>query len=208
MPFNSSAFYCMCPVSPLKRSHYIGPLVGFHIFLHDRPWISPWIKSISKELEITCHVFASQLSGHCDVIASRLWRHQQNVQRSSETRMILILASFIDSLCRVRNEIMYLLSWRTISALTRVLFCCLFPSLLRNEGRCEKKCKSHPKFTCCLINGMCTYLSYGKDHWEDRCLSYVGMLQGGTTNHKIDGPVTATWATGCPDIVANRMFVY
>ena len=28
-------------------------------FFHDRPWISPWIKSISNELDITCHVFAS-----------------------------------------------------------------------------------------------------------------------------------------------------
>ena len=55
-------------------------------FLHDRPWISPWIKSISNELDIICHVFASQLSGHCDVIANRLWRHQQNVKRASETR--------------------------------------------------------------------------------------------------------------------------
>ena len=55
-------------------------------FLHDRPWISPWIKSISKGLDITCHVFASQLSGHCDAIANRLWRHQQSVKRASGTR--------------------------------------------------------------------------------------------------------------------------
>ena len=54
------------------------------IFLHDRRWISPWIKSISNALDITCHVFASQFSGHCDVIANRLWRHQQNVGRVSE----------------------------------------------------------------------------------------------------------------------------
>ena len=54
-------------------------------FLHDRLWISPWIKSISNELDITCQVFTSQLCGHYDVIASRLWRHQQNVQQSSET---------------------------------------------------------------------------------------------------------------------------
>ena len=39
-------------------------------FLHDRPWISPWIKSISCELGITYQVFASQSSGHCDVIAT------------------------------------------------------------------------------------------------------------------------------------------
>ena len=55
-------------------------------FLHDRPWISRWIKSICNELDITCHVFASQLSGHCDIIANRLWCHQQNVKRASETR--------------------------------------------------------------------------------------------------------------------------
>ena len=55
------------------------------VFLHDRSWISPWIKSISSELDITCHVFASQLSGHCDVIANRLWRHQQNVKLASKT---------------------------------------------------------------------------------------------------------------------------
>ena len=62
------------------------PIVTSHCFLHDRPWISRWIKSISNELDITCHVFASQLSGHCDIIANRLWRHQQNVKRASETR--------------------------------------------------------------------------------------------------------------------------
>ena len=28
-------------------------------FLHDRSWISPWIKSISNELDNICHVFAS-----------------------------------------------------------------------------------------------------------------------------------------------------
>ena len=54
----------------------------FGFFLHDRPWISPWIKTISNEIDIICHVFASQLSGHCDVIANRLWRHQQ---KASET---------------------------------------------------------------------------------------------------------------------------
>ena len=45
-------------------------------FLHDRPWISPWIKSISNELDITIHMIASKLSSHCDVIANWLWRHQ------------------------------------------------------------------------------------------------------------------------------------
>ena len=59
----------------------------YHLFfLHDRPWISPWMKSKSKELDIIIHVIASQLSGHCDVNSNRLWRHQRNENRGSETR--------------------------------------------------------------------------------------------------------------------------
>ena len=37
----------------------------------------------------------------------------------------------MDSLCRVRNIIMYVLLWRTVYALTRVLFWCLFPCATR-----------------------------------------------------------------------------
>ena len=61
-------------------------LKKYMLFLHDRPWISSWIKSISNELDVTIHVIASQLSGPCDVISNRLWRHQQNENRASETR--------------------------------------------------------------------------------------------------------------------------
>ena len=107
-------------------------------FLQDRLWISPWIKSISNKLDITIHVIASQLSGHCDVISDWLWRHQQNENWASEARgrcvKIVVLPSFIDSLCRVRNKILYVLSWRTVSALTWVLFWCLFSSLLHYSG--------------------------------------------------------------------------
>ena len=49
------------------------------------------------------------------------------------------LSSFIDALCRVRNKIMYALSWRTVSPLTRVLFLYLFPSLLLNSGNRHNK---------------------------------------------------------------------
>ena len=48
--------------------------------------ISPWIKLIFSELDITLHVLASQLTGHCDVIGNLLWRHQQNVNRTIHTR--------------------------------------------------------------------------------------------------------------------------
>ena len=102
-------------------------------FLHDRPWISPWIKSISSELDIIIHVIALQLSGYCDVINNLLWLHQQNVNLAREARSrclkIVVLSSFLSSLCRVRNRIMYVLSWRTVSALTRVFFWCLFTTI-------------------------------------------------------------------------------
>ena len=94
-------------------------------FLHDRPWISPWIKSISNELSFTwmrhnCLVIVTSSTSDCDIISRR---YGFEVWRSS------FLSSFLSSLCHVRNKIMYVLSWRTISALTRVLFWCLFPSL-------------------------------------------------------------------------------
>ena len=47
---------------------------------------TPSIKSISNDLDITIHVIASQLSGHCDVISNRLWHQQQNENWVSETR--------------------------------------------------------------------------------------------------------------------------
>ena len=108
------------------------------MFLHDQPWISPWIKSISNELDITIHVIAFQLSGHCDVINNRLWRHQQNENRASETRwwcvkIVVCIVIYLDSLRRVRNKLMYVLPWRTVSALTRVLFRCLFYNKHQNN---------------------------------------------------------------------------
>ena len=103
----------------------------YDYFLHDWPWISPWIKSIFNELDITIHVIASQLPGHCDVISRT---KIERVRYGDDVKRLSFLSSFMDSLCRVRNNIMYVLSWQTVSALTRALFWCLFPSLLRNSG--------------------------------------------------------------------------
>ena len=105
-------------------------------FLHGRPWTSPFIKAISNELDIMFHALASQLFGHCADIGNRFWRHQQTVDRVSETLgrcvKIVIVASFMDSLYRVRDNTIYVLSCRTVYALTRVLIWCLLPWLLRN----------------------------------------------------------------------------
>ena len=109
-----------------------------NVFLHDQPRISPWIKVISNELNITFHVITSQLSGHCDVINNRLWRHQHNGSRVTQTQKLCVkivaLSSFMDSLCRVRNKTIYSFWWRTVYVPTRVLFWWLFSSLLRNSG--------------------------------------------------------------------------
>ena len=55
-------------------------------------------------------------------------RHGVDVWRS------LSLSSFLLLLCWVRNKVMCVLLWQTVSMLTRVLFWCLFPSLLHNSG--------------------------------------------------------------------------
>ena len=85
-------------------------------FLHDRPLISPWIKSISNELDITIPVMASQLPGPCGVISNRLWRHQQNVDRKSETRgrcvrtvVFIVICGFVMS-CKKWNNVCTLMT--------------------------------------------------------------------------------------------------
>ena len=82
--------FCGCQIgvrtTPYINFRCVASMVWNAIFSPDRPWISPWIKSISNELDITIHVIASQLSGHRDVISNRLWRHQQNENPASETR--------------------------------------------------------------------------------------------------------------------------
>ena len=54
----------------------------------------------------------------------------------------------MDSVCRVRNKIMYVLSWRTVSALTRVLFWYLFPEFRSNPGNKHQKQPSRERRNC------------------------------------------------------------
>ena len=102
------ALMCMDKLTVIRTDKFKLMTMYDNQFLHDWPWVSPWIKSICNELDITCHVFLSQLSGHCDIIANRLWRYLQNVKQASDTRgccvKILVLASFMESLCRVRKK--------------------------------------------------------------------------------------------------------
>ena len=102
------------------------------------PTLSPWIKSLSNGLDITIHVITSQCmiivtssAIDCDIISRT---KIERVRHRDDVKRLLFLLPFMDSLCHVRNRIMYELSWQTVSVLTWVLFWYLFPSLLRNSG--------------------------------------------------------------------------
>ena len=132
---------------------------GFAL-LHERPWISPWIKSMSDKLDITIRVIASQLSGHSDVISNRFGRDQQNKNWASETwgrhtKNHRFFPSFMDSLCHIRNERMYVLEWRTVPTLTWDLFWCLFSSLLLNSGN---KHQNYPLMSAETVHHSSTYI--------------------------------------------------
>ena len=50
---------------------------------------------------------------------------------------------------------MYVLSWRTVAALIRVLFLCLFPSLLHNSGN---KHNNNPLVSAETVRHLSTYI--------------------------------------------------
>ena len=68
----------------------------------DREYRCEWI------LYLTSWISLFTLSGHCDVISNRLWRHQQNVNRRVKIAVFITIYG--------------------------VLFWCLFPPFLRNWG--------------------------------------------------------------------------
>ena len=61
---------------------------------------------------------------------------------------------------------MYVLSWRTISELTRGLFLCLFPELRSNEGN---KRKSNPRVSDETVHHESTYIILYK--YENRLMA-------------------------------------
>ena len=104
-------------------------------------------------------MIASQLFAHCDVISNRLWHHQQNENWVSETQgrcvnivLFIVIYGFVLS---CKKKIMYVLSWRTASALTRVFFWCLFPLLLRNS---ENKHQINPLLSAETVRHLSTYI--------------------------------------------------
>ena len=101
----------------------------------------------------------SQSSSNCDVFSNWLWRHRQNVIKESDERCwyvrIVIFFVIYGSVCRARNKRMYMLSCRTVSVLTRALFWCLFPSLLRNS---ENEHQNNPLVSTKTVRLSSTYI--------------------------------------------------
>ena len=103
----------------------------------------------------------SQLSGHCDIISNWLWHHQQILNRVSETQAwcvkIIVLTSFMDSFCYVRNDIkIYVLSWWTVYAFT-----------LTHWGRTTHICV-----------GKLTIIGSDNGLWPGRCLAIIWTNAG------------------------------
>ena len=84
-----------------------------------------------------------------------LWRHQQLTVTSLAERKTSEWDTGTMCTDRVRNKIMYVLSWRTVYVLTRVLCWCLFPSLLRNSGN---KHQNNPIVSAETVRHSSTYI--------------------------------------------------
>ena len=108
-----------------------------------------------------------------------LWRRQQSIVTSSAERrpsewdtgtmckdhFFVIIYGYVNC---IRNKIMYVISSRTVSTFTQVLFLCLFPSLLRNSGN---KWKNNPLVRAETTRHSSTYIllywwAVEYDHWD------------------------------------------
>ena len=78
----------------------------YNCFLHDRSWLSPWVKSISNALEsftslsCNCWVIVPSSSSDCDVTC-RIWSGR--VQKGCWCVRIVVIFVIWGSVCHVRN---------------------------------------------------------------------------------------------------------
>ena len=77
------------------------------------------------------------------------------------------------NLCCVRNKIIYVLSWRTVYGLIRLLLWCLLPSLFRNSGN------KHGDFSP-FWNYWSVLIFSSEKTLTMRCIWVVGWLHGMT----------------------------
>ena len=100
-------------------------------FLHDWPWISPWIKAVYKELDITRHASAPYLLGPAMHCAINCDANTANGIRGRWMKIVLI-SSFRGLFCG--RTISFVLLRRTVHALPRVSLWCLVLYLISISG--------------------------------------------------------------------------
>ena len=104
---------------------------GHAHFVYDWPWISTWMKAVYKELDVTRHGSASYLLGpalHCAIFCDA--NTANGIRRR---RMKIGFLSSFTGLFHGR-KIVFVLLRRTVHALSRVLFVCLFLYLISISG--------------------------------------------------------------------------
>ena len=84
-----------------------------------------WIKSISNKLDTiflySCHnrwvtvCVAQSILMPSPALHNQLWRHQNRPNEALCRCVKVVFLSFMGSSCRIRNEMMYVLPWRTVS---------------------------------------------------------------------------------------------
>ena len=111
----------------IKTFYKCSSYMNGHEYLHEQNRYLTSQISLFTWSRHNCLVIVTSSGIICDII-SRLkteWaRHGDNVCRSS------FISSFMYLLCHVRNRIMDVLLWQILSALTLVIFWCLFILLL------------------------------------------------------------------------------
>ena len=112
-------------------------------------------RNIGTRVLLLIHVIASQLFGHCDAIGNRLWRHQQNENRVSETRgrcvklvVFIVIYGFVMS-CKKLNNVCILVTDHFCARSSVILV------LLRNSGN---KHKNNPLVSAETVRHSSTYI--------------------------------------------------
>ena len=90
---------------------------------------------------------------------------------------IVILLSFLSLFCQVRNKMMCVLSWWTVSALTWVLFWCLFTTYQNDPlVSSEIVCQSSTNIILYIFRLVCHWTGYNIGVVFDRIQPYLVCL--------------------------------
>ena len=117
--------------------------------------------SLSSWLLHNCWVIVMSSAIDCDVISRR--KTNRDTGTMCKDHRFIVIYGFVMS---CKNKVRYALSWRTVSALTWVLFCCLLPLLLHNSGnRHQNNPLGSAETVCHSSTYIIHYLSYNGPCW-------------------------------------------